>query len=177
MIDVTEILDHYDIYYEESFSSLDYLILCPFHDDKNLGSAKMDKDSGLFNCYSCGARGNIYQFVAMLEEVTPKEAGVLIENDFELEKTYDIGKLKDKVTKIKIIDRDREYRSLARKVSYRILFNISSSRNLDIFFIHRWLLICTAVTEPAAEDKDIDIQYKQLLNLYSIFTNERSQYD
>ncbi len=37
--------------------------LCPFHSDKEIGSFSINLKSGLYNCYSCGAKGNIISYV------------------------------------------------------------------------------------------------------------------
>ena len=37
--------------------------LCPYHADKSVGSFSINLESGLYNCYSCGATGNIIKFV------------------------------------------------------------------------------------------------------------------
>lgn len=31
--------------------------LCPFHEDRSAGSFKINKDSGAYTCFSCGAKG------------------------------------------------------------------------------------------------------------------------
>jgi len=172
--DVIETLDHYGIYYEESFNSDDLLILCPFHNDRNIGSAKFDKETGLFNCYSCGSKGNVFQFVAQLEDITVKEAGVLLENNFEEVDVYDIEKLKDRVTRIRIVDEFKEYRALAQKVTMRILFEM---RNYDLpkEFVQRWILINSWILN--IPKVDVNQKYKQILNIYSTFTNERNYYE
>jgi DNA primase len=172
--DVRYILDHYNIYYEEKLSSNDLDIICPFHDDKNLGSTKINEETGLFNCYSCKASGNIFQFVARMEDVSVIEAGKLIENDFELEAVYDIDRLKDKVTKVRIFDEGKEYRILAQKISLKILFEMGNM-NLPLDFIYKWLSINMWMLD--VPKNNISTKYKQLLNMYSLFINERKSYE
>lgn len=48
-------------------SGQDYVIHClnPDHDDKN-PSMRVDKDSGIFNCLSCGFKGNIFKYYGIL---------------------------------------------------------------------------------------------------------------
>ena len=36
--------------------------LCPFHNDKN-PSLSVSEDKGLYNCFACGASGDIFKFV------------------------------------------------------------------------------------------------------------------
>jgi len=49
--------------------------LCPFHDDKH-PSLVVTPFKGLFHCPSCGAAGNVIQFVARKENLTDKEAAL-----------------------------------------------------------------------------------------------------
>jgi len=82
MYGVREVLDHYGIEYETSHEAGEILFLCPFHEDMNIGSASFNLQTEVFCCFSCGAGGNIYQFVAKMEGCSTKEAGDLIDNDF-----------------------------------------------------------------------------------------------
>ena len=59
--------------------------LCPFHADKSVGSFSINLDSGLYNCYSCGATGNIIKFVKELQGLT----GTDIVNYINKELGYD----------------------------------------------------------------------------------------
>ena len=47
--------------------------LCPFHDDTN-PSLVVTQSNGLFRCPSCGATGNVIQFVARRENISDKAA-------------------------------------------------------------------------------------------------------
>lgn len=53
----------------------DYVGLCPFHDDTK-PSLRVTPAKGLFHCMSCGAVGNVIQFVAKKEGLTVKEAAI-----------------------------------------------------------------------------------------------------
>ena len=44
------------------------LRICPFHRDKS-PSLSLSNEKGVFNCFGCGAKGNIITFHAMLKEV------------------------------------------------------------------------------------------------------------
>ncbi len=44
------------------------LRLCPFHKDK-APSLSLSNEKGLFNCFGCGAKGNLIKFHAMLKKV------------------------------------------------------------------------------------------------------------
>ena len=47
-------------------SPADYIVSClnPEHDDSN-PSMRIDKITGIFNCFSCGFKGNIFNYNAM----------------------------------------------------------------------------------------------------------------
>ena len=41
---------------------------CPIHLGKNKTSFKFDDDKNLFNCFSCGVKGNLIHFIKLMEE-------------------------------------------------------------------------------------------------------------
>ena len=47
--------------------------LCPFHDDHN-ASFGADLQTGQYNCFACGAKGNAVTFLANIENISTKEA-------------------------------------------------------------------------------------------------------
>jgi len=51
----------------------DYFGLCPFHHEKT-GSFKVDPVKGLFYCFGCGAKGDMFRFVMQSESVDFMEA-------------------------------------------------------------------------------------------------------
>lgn len=53
----------------------DHVGLCPFHDDRR-PSLRVTPSKGLFRCPSCGAAGNVIQFVARKENITDREAAM-----------------------------------------------------------------------------------------------------
>eukprot|EP00919_Chromeraceae_sp_WS-2016_P078583 GHVR01186248.1.p1 GENE.GHVR01186248.1~~GHVR01186248.1.p1 ORF type:complete len:100 (-),score=1.96 GHVR01186248.1:96-395(-) len=50
-----------------------YLACCPFHHDKN-SSLSINDDKGVFNCFGCGVKGDIFTFIMKLESISFKEA-------------------------------------------------------------------------------------------------------
>lgn len=50
------------------------LRICPFHDDKS-PSLSLSNEKGVFNCFGCGAKGNIITFYAMLKKLPKKKNG------------------------------------------------------------------------------------------------------
>src|SRR5437763_17006956 len=50
-----------------------YVGLCPFHEDTN-PSFSVSEDKGLFNCFSCGASGDVIDFTMKVEGIAFKDA-------------------------------------------------------------------------------------------------------
>lgn len=50
-----------------------YFGVCPFHDDTN-PSMSVSRDKQIYKCFSCGASGNVFNFVMDYENVEFKEA-------------------------------------------------------------------------------------------------------
>ena len=59
-----------------------YLGLCPFHQDGKVGSFKVTpargNQKGIFTCFSCGAQGDVIDFVAHTKKVSPFEAAIQV---------------------------------------------------------------------------------------------------
>ena len=56
------------------------MCVCPFHDDKN-PSMKVDRR---FHCFGCQADGDVIDFVSRLENVSPREAALMLAQDFSI---------------------------------------------------------------------------------------------
>ena len=56
------------------------MCVCPFHEDKN-PSMKVDRR---FHCFGCQADGDVMDFVSRLENVSPKEAALMLAKDFAI---------------------------------------------------------------------------------------------
>jgi DNA primase len=50
-----------------------YFGLCPFHEERT-GSFAVNRESGLFHCFGCGAGGDVIGFIARFHGVTFREA-------------------------------------------------------------------------------------------------------
>lgn len=59
---------------------------CPFHDDKT-PSFNINLETGIFNCFGCGEKGNIVDFVSKMKGISKTEAKeqLHIENEFEFD--------------------------------------------------------------------------------------------
>lgn len=56
------------------------MCVCPFHDAKN-PSMKVDRR---LHCFGCQADGDVIEFVSRLENVSPKEAALMLAQDFSI---------------------------------------------------------------------------------------------
>lgn len=158
---VRDILDHYNIYYEDiPHSNSELHFLCPFHHDTNIGNARFNTEDEIFNCFACGAGGNIYQFVAQMEGCTTTVASQLINNNFQQNLSYDVNALKNNL--------DRQYTALVKKqqgIERGILSKILSElsiRKPPVGVFKDWFPVFVFIyTQKETE--------KNLLNLYEHF--------
>lgn len=51
-----------------------YTALCPFHDDKSMGSFYLSKEKQVFKCFSCNTAGNVINFVEKIENISYRDA-------------------------------------------------------------------------------------------------------
>ena len=73
-VSMTEVIEQYGLKVRKG------MVSCPFHKDKS-PSMKVYEDS--FFCFSCGANGDIFTFVQMMEEVSFKEAFLSLGGTYE----------------------------------------------------------------------------------------------
>lgn len=64
-------------YYGFPVNGYETSILCPFHTDHN-PSCRVNTESGLFNCFSCPAQGNLLQLVVGLEDCSKTMAHIIL---------------------------------------------------------------------------------------------------
>jgi len=69
-LDFPLVLQHYGIDFPAGRTQLK--INCPFHDDTN-PSCGVNTDKKAFNCFSCGTKGNILEFVTLMEDENPDD--------------------------------------------------------------------------------------------------------
>lgn len=106
-----------------------YKLLCPFHKDTN-PSLNINLYKGTFNCYSCGAVGDIFAYIMRRYNVDFIESLKIIANDFNLLKVDYERKPSLELFGIAIRDKPTEIKIKIRKwtnkdVLYWKQFNIS----------------------------------------------------
>ncbi|WCF11444.1 CHC2 zinc finger domain-containing protein (plasmid) [Paenibacillus thiaminolyticus] len=56
--------------------------ICPFHNDKSLGSFDVSDRKGIWKCFSCGAGGDTVKFISLYDNINYLEAAFRIALDF-----------------------------------------------------------------------------------------------
>ena len=51
--------------------------LCPFHDEKT-PSFSVSDENGFFHCFGCGAGGNVFKFLMLIENLSFPEAATKV---------------------------------------------------------------------------------------------------
>lgn len=105
----TDIVDLISEYITLIKKGKNYFGVCPFHDDSN-PSMSVSREKQIYKCFSCGASGNIYNFLMDYEHIDFKEAlsklssklGINIENttikvNNKFDKFYEIYDLTSKL--------------------------------------------------------------------------------
>lgn len=142
MYSVVDVLNHYSIYYE-SGSRSDLLFLCPFHEDTNLGSARINEETGEFHCFSCNASGNLYKFVMLMESCSFGDAKELIDNNF-IPNKRDFNLLTEMVEKDEG-NKKRQTVLFQKKFIEKennVILNKLSLPNISEELFLKWLTIC-----------------------------------
>lgn len=75
VIEQTDIIEVVSEYVQLKKKGTSYFGLCPFHDDKN-PSMSVSGEKKIFNCFSCGTKGNVIYFVAKHENLTMDQATI-----------------------------------------------------------------------------------------------------
>lgn len=169
--DFREILDYYNIDYQIKFGSQELDVLCPFHEGKlTYGSTKYNEGKDTFHCFSCGAHGNMFQFVSQLEGCTLQEAEALLRGDFkEGKKTYNVqivvGNIERK--KKRMLGNIENLQTL-EATSLRMLFSIAT-KHPPHNFVNAWLPVATFLKGATAQ---ASLEEKDILNIYSTFTQQ-----
>ena len=77
-VDIVDLIRSYGVDLEQKGGS--WMGRCPFHEDKN-PSLSVDRSKGLFNCFGCGAGGDVFDFVMQKQGIEFKEALSLLKGN------------------------------------------------------------------------------------------------
>ena len=168
---VQSVLNHYGIYFELSPTKRDeWLYLCPFHDDHDVGSAMFNDFKNDYYCFSCGKGGDIHGFIMRLEQCSYNDAVTLLQNDFKKGNLYDVEVTKQLVNrKLAQGVSSLQYQELAQTSVDRLLNKCSS----DIACLQVALVLSTWIMSFKAED--FNARYKQVIVLYDQFYSQYIQ--
>ena len=168
-IDIRQILDHYEIPYEEKKNSDELYFLCPFHNDTNFGSALFNDTTTTWNCFSCKTGGNAYQFVMELEKCDFKKAKALIESDFN-DNSYDIVTLQNKFERAERRNNKPPKNSKEATAVVHKFLDALSQKQVSQEFTQRWYSVCIYLIYTGnMEDKNFNKKY---LQFYTQFFSE-----
>jgi DNA primase len=85
LVTIVMILDHYDLTSQLKQSGSELRGKCPLHDGKGQRTFHANTAKNAFQCFSCGKKGNILDFVAARENCSIQEASILIADWFQIE--------------------------------------------------------------------------------------------
>ena len=77
--------------YELKREGKDYVMCCPFHDDKT-PSMKITPENNLFHCFGCGEGGSVIDWVMKTQGVSFRHAVELLKQDTSLAAGSDVVK-------------------------------------------------------------------------------------
>jgi len=97
-VSMEEILDHYGLLEGLKRRKDELIGFCPIHDEKhyNKNSFCVSTVKNNWHCFSCGAGGNVLDFVAVMENVDIRQAGLLIQKRFGVVSGEDKKLVKEK---------------------------------------------------------------------------------
>src|SRR5438128_15024 len=81
-VTIKAVLDHYGIKLKNSGKELRGK--CPIHQGEGDNSFHVNTDKNAFHCFSCQAKGNVLDFVAAMEKVSIRDAGLRLQQWFAL---------------------------------------------------------------------------------------------
>jgi DNA primase len=88
-LDFEQVLRHYGV--EVRRKGKQHLGYCPLpnhNGKKNSPSFSANLEKGIFQCFGCGAKGNLLEFAVLMEKADPKDGAALHEVAVELQKRF-----------------------------------------------------------------------------------------
>jgi len=111
-VSIDDILSHYNLIEGLKRKGNELIGYCPIHDKNhfNKSSFSVNTKKNIWHCFSCGAGGNILDFVSVMENVEIRQAGLLIKKWFGIDSQED-----KKTAKEKREDKKKEVNEKANK--------------------------------------------------------------
>ena len=121
-VSIEDLLSHYNLLEGLRRKGKELIGYCPIHDKNhyNKNSFSVNTEKNIWHCFSCAAGGNILDFVAFMEDVDIRQAGLLIK------KWFKIGSQKDE--KIDKKEREGKKEEVNKEVNKPLTFKL---KNLD----------------------------------------------
>lgn len=97
-VGIEDILGHYGLLGDLRRKGDELVGYCPIHDRKrqyNKGAFWANTDKNAFQCFACGASGNILDFVMAMEGVEVREAALLVQDWFQVGEGEELAKGKE----------------------------------------------------------------------------------
>ena len=88
-LDFAQVMEHYAV--EVKIKGKQHMGFCPLpnHNGKrNSPSFSANLEKGIFQCFGCGAKGNVLDFAALMEKTDPKDGATLREVAFKLQQRF-----------------------------------------------------------------------------------------
>ena len=127
MYSMRDILARYNI-----FPNRAGFIRCPFHQGDNTASMKIYKDS--FHCFGCGADGDIFKFIMMMDGISFKDAFISLGGTYEKPESKNDQRHRVRDIKTAQLKREKEKQRI-QKMKKRIL-DLSEEARLCESFAH-----------------------------------------
>lgn len=88
-LDFEQVLRHYGVEVKRKGNQHQGFCPLPNHNGKkNSPSFSANLEKGIFQCFGCGAKGNVLEFAAMMEKADPKDGATLHKVAAELQKRF-----------------------------------------------------------------------------------------
>lgn len=88
-LDFEHVLRHYGVEVKRKGNQHHGYCPLPSHNGKkNSPSFSANLERGIFQCFGCGAKGNVLEFAAMMEKIDPKDGSALLKVANELQKQF-----------------------------------------------------------------------------------------
>ena len=95
---------------------------CPFHSGDNTASLKIyDKD---FNCFGCGANGDIFTFVQKMEGLSFRDAFLALGGTYDKKKSFSARRVIYQSEKTRVRLKKAEFRDRSKKYINNMLISI-----------------------------------------------------
>ena len=88
-LDFEQVLRHYKVEVKRKGNQHHGFCPLPNHNGKkNSPSFSAQLEKGIFQCFGCGAKGNVLEFAALMEKADPKDGTALHKVAMELQKRF-----------------------------------------------------------------------------------------